>query len=497
MKWPKSLKQNARPQIRELTQTHRLKLLLGIFVCLLILGVFLLNLVTTELGERYRLAFDLTANAAFEAGEETTTLLQSLDQDVEIYVLATEDAYSGSSYFLQAQRMIEHYPRLSPRVNLSYIDYVFDPTFAARYPDLSLSKGDILVVAGERVKQLKIADLFNYNYSDTGDLIIRSSRAEEAMTSAILYVTSGEQVRIAVLTGNGMADMTAFIDLLAANNYDVTEVNLTLDALGDNYDLALLLGPQIDLSEDALSKLDAFLYNDGAYGKTLFYTADVTQDVLPNLEVFLKEWGVIIGEGAVFETTAERTYRYQPYYPVTAYVNENYRDDLIDPSAPVLMPLARPLDLVYTTQGNHQNEILLEFTETSGVRPPEAVDGFTVEQASRWGPMPALILSSTLIRGTAGVTQFRSNILVSASTAMLDTFSIQNTSLSNSEYLLNLFNSLLERTDVMTIQPKSLAGETLSITTRQASTLGTLLAGVLPLAILVTGIAIWLARRYQ
>ena len=88
-----------------------------------------------------RLALDLTANAAFEAGEETKTLLQSLDQDVEIYVLATEDAYSGSSYFLQAQRMMEHYPRLSPRVTLTYIDYVFDPTFAARYPDLSPVEG--------------------------------------------------------------------------------------------------------------------------------------------------------------------------------------------------------------------------------------------------------------------------------------------------------------------------------------------------------------------
>lgn len=493
MKWQKSPPHPTPGQ----AQTRRLQRLLGTFVCLLIAGVFLANVVVTEVSTRYRLAFDLTANAAFEVGEETTTLLKNLEQDVEIFALATEDAYSGSSYFLQAQRMMERYPQLSPHVTLAYIDYVFDPSFAARYPDFTLEKGDILVTAGNRVKQIKFSDLFNYDYTETGNLIIKSSRAEEALTSAVLYVLSDVEARVAVLTGNGMADMTAFIDLLTANNYDVTVVNLTLDDLGDEYDLALLLGPRIDLSEDALAKLDAFLYNDGHYGKTLFYTADVTQEVLPNLEVFLKEWGIVIDQGAVFETTAERTYRYQPYYPVTTYVNEGYRDALRDPSAPVLMPLARPLDLVYTTRGGHQNEILLEFTETSGVRPPEAVEGFTVEQATRWGPMPALILSGNLIRGTTGVTQFRSNIIVAASTAMLDTFSIQNTSLSNSEYLLNLFNTLLDREDVVTIRPKSLAGETLAITTAQIRTLGIVLAGVLPLAILITGVAMWLARRYE
>ena len=123
---------------------------------------------------------------------------------------------------------------------------------------------------------------------------------------------------------------------------------------------------------------------------------------MPNLETFLEEWGLIIDDGAVFETTAERTYQYQPYYPVAEYVDPGYRDRLIDPSSPVLMPLARPLDLVYETRDPNLNEILLQFTETSGVRPSEAVESFSVDQAERWGPMPALILASKRIYGTPG-----------------------------------------------------------------------------------------------
>ncbi len=497
MKGIQALIRKRQTEDRTQQQAPNLKLLFIALVVLMVIGTFLVNLIAIQLGERYPLTLDLTVNAAFEAGEETKALVRSLDRDVEIFVLATEDGFSGSSYLLQAQRMIEQYPSLSPRVTLTYVDYVFDPTFASRYPDLDLSEGDVLVTSGDRTRQLKLADLFNYTYTQGGSPTIESSRAEEAVTSAILHIVSGDPVRVAVLKGNGMAEMTAFIDLLVENNYEVTEVNLVMDTLDDSYDLAILLGPQIDLSEDAINKLDAFLYNDGAYGKTLLYTADVTQDALPNVETFLKEWGVLIEGGAVFETTPERTYKYQPYYPTAAYADETYRNMLIDASAPMLMPLARPLELDFEARGDQVNEVLLQFTETSGVRPSEAVDSFSVEQAERWGPMPALILTSHRDYGTTGTTQSRSNLVVSASTAMLDAFSIQNTSLANSEYLLNLFNDLCERTDVVTIKPKSLAGKTLAINTAQANTLGILLAGVLPFGILATGIVIWLIRRYQ
>ncbi|MCD6284283.1 MAG: Gldg family protein, partial [Anaerolineae bacterium] len=180
MKWTLARRQESPAETQGPVQARRnLKLVVSVLLSLLVVGTFLINVVVMQLGERFMLTVDLTANAAYEAGEETRALLQSLDQDVEIYVLATEDAFGGSPYFLQAQRMIEQYPKLSPRVRLTYVDYVFDPTFASRYPDLTLSQGDVLVVRGDRVKQLQLSDLLNYNYTQSGNLTIHSSRAEE------------------------------------------------------------------------------------------------------------------------------------------------------------------------------------------------------------------------------------------------------------------------------------------------------------------------------
>jgi hypothetical protein len=422
---------------RSLGSARQRRYLFSLLVCLLVIGTLLANSVAAGLGERFHLSYDLTSNAAYRPGDETKAVLRNLDADVEIFVLAAQDTFTSSPYLVQARRMMEQYPGLSPHVRLSYVDYAFDPTFASRYPSLTLSEGNVLVVSGDRVKQLQLAQLFNYTSGETGSLSIQSSRAEEALTSAILFVTGDRQLRVAVLTGNGVASMPAFGQLLEDNNFQLSDVNLTLGALDDSFDIALLLAPEADLAEDVLKKVDAFLYNNGAYGKTLLFTSAVTQGSLPNMNAFLKEWGVVVGDGAVFETTAARTYRYQPYYPVAEYVDEAYRDRLKDSASPVLMPLARPMELLFATRDAYYNEVLLEFSDTSGVRPADAVESFAVDQATRRGPMPALVLASKRIRGTTGVTQFRSNLIVSASTGMLDAFSIQNTSLSNSDYLLS------------------------------------------------------------
>ena len=91
----------------------------------------------------------------------------------------------------------------------------------------------------------------------------------------------------------------------------------------------------------------------------------------------------------------------------------------------------------------------------------------------------------------------QSNVVVTGSVSMLEEVCLQNSSLANSSYLLNLFNTLTQREETVTIAPKSLSGKTLGITTAQVSTLGMVLGGVIPLAILAAGIGVWLYRRYK
>ena len=63
--------------------------------------------------------------------------------------------------------------------------------------------------------------------------------------------------------------------------------------------------------------------------------------------------------------------------------------------------------------------------------------------------------------------------------------------------MVNLFNDLTDKEEGVVIEPKSLAGKTLGITTAQVTRLGVVLGGVIPMAILLCGVGVWLYRRYK
>lgn len=467
-----------------------------ILVVLAVAIMFLLNATMMILSNRYPLRLDLTANSAYEIGDETKTLLNNLTDDINIYVLSTKDSFNGSAYLIQARNIIDQYQKYSDHINLEYIDYEANPAFAAQYPDLTLTIGSILITRGERTKLITLSSLFNYTYDTSGNPVIESSRAEEALTSAIINVLSDTQISVAVLTGNGTTDLSAFVKVLQDNNYEVSYVNMVTESL-DEYDICMLFAPTIDLSEDVLSKIDSFLYNDGKYGRILLYTADVTQPELPNLEGFLQEWGITVEDGSVFETTAERTYRYQPYYPIVDYTSSTYKDKLKDSNSPLLMPLSRPLKVLYEAKDLQYTEVLLSFFETAGLRPGDAGDNFKAQDANEWGPFPAMVLASRRIFDTYGMTKYSSHIIISASTHMFDSAFLYDSSLTNTEYFLNLLNDKLERTDTINIEPKSLSGKVLGITTSESNRLGVVLCVIVPLGILLSGVSIWLIRRYK
>lgn len=469
--------------------------LLIVLICLLLAGVYFLNAVVYQLGQRTSLSLDLTANAAYEIGNDTKTFLDTLDKDVDIYVLSKPNVFSINSYFSQTQHIIEQYPKYSKHINLSYIDSVTDPNFSKKFPDLSLQSYDILVVCGDRVKQLHFNEMFNYSYDSSNNLDIVASRAEEAITAALLNVTSEKQLQVAVLTGNGVSGMSVFTGILTDNNYVVTNVNIATDPLDNTYDIALLLAPQVDLSEDALKKLSDFLYNNGNYGKMLIYTADGSRLSMPNMNTFLKEWGIAVGDGMILEMDANRAYQ-NPYNPIADYVDTNYKNLLIDSSMPMLMPVAHPLQKLYDSKDNYANDVLLQFGATSKLVPSDTNSNFDINKAQN-GPFPAMLLCTKTIYDNSGAEKAKSEVLVSSSTEMLDSYCLQNSSLSNSKYLINVLNSIFEQKASVNIQSKSLAGMTLSVTTAQSGTIGILLFVVLPLVILVSGIGIWLVRRYK
>lgn len=479
----------------------------SVFAALALAGLLiavLLNIAFGVLADRCSLAIDLTRGDVFGLSDETVSYIKSLKQPVSIQVLATEKRFAdNSAYNAQANEIMRQFARCSDMVSLSYVDYVANPTFAARHPDLSMKHGDILVSSGERERLVKTEELFNYTYGANGEIAIQSSRAEEAILSAVLSLTSDKIPGAAVIIGHGEHISKPFLRLLTDNNYTVTEAKLLTGGIPEGTKAAMLFAPASDLSPEEIEMLDAFLKNGGKYGKTLFYCAAPQQPPLPNLESFLAEWGVAVGDGLVFETDEKRVYiakdAPQPFYAVADYANEKYASMMASTDIPMLVPVSRPLELLFSRQEHYYTETLLEFGASSGVRPSDAEEGFTADDAVRRGPMPALALCSRRVYDTqnAGVVKASSQVLVSGSVEMLDNYAVGNPSFANAQYIIHVLNSLCERSDPIVVTPKSLAGSAPNFTQAEADRLGVLFALVIPAVVLASGLAVWLFRRHK
>lgn len=476
----------------------------SIIICAAFL--FLVNAILYLLAQNYTfLNIDLTRDKLFVLSPTTVDFIKSLDKDVTIYILATEDNFADTSaYNAQANQVFRQFQKNGPKISLVYVDYVKNPSFAAAYPDLMMKQGDILVTCNKtnaaagtaRRVLVKTEELFNYSGTQRQNMTIVSSRAEEAIYTAILSVTSDRPLKAAIISGHGEYAIDAFIKVLEKNNYEMSAINLVSGTIDPSFDMAFIIAPRQDFGETELNTLDNFLYNSGNYGKTIFYCASADQPELPNIATFLREWGATIGDGVVFETNEQRVYNYQPFYAVADYAEDEFSSLLQINTKPVLVPVCRPLVKNFDYRNNYSTKVLLEFSASTGVRPSNAPAGFKADDATIRGPLPALILCRySLMDRSTGKPDKVSNILVSGSAVMLDSLAVDNPSFSNTEYLVNIFNRLSSRIDIIPLAPKSFTGSGLNLPRLTVNIIGLAFIVILPLLILATGITIWIKRK--
>ena len=74
---------------------------------------------------------------------------------------------------------------------------------------------------------------------------------------------------------------------------------------------------------------------------------------------------------------------------------------------------------------------------------------------------------------------------------------LNSKSVANAEYVMNMLNTLTERSDVITVAPKELGGSELGINQLQANIISAVLVYVIPILIIVAGLVSWLRRRHK
>lgn len=464
----------------------------------LILAVLIIvNVISSILVERFPLKLDLTNEKAFQLTEESNKIIDTVKTPIAITVLYNEaDFIALDEYAAQANEMFKNYAKRNSNIIVTYEDAVKNPGTLTKYSDISAAVGDVVVETDTRQIKVKFQDLFNFNTSSSGQQTIASSNAEKRITSAILSVMSDNQPVVSFLSGHNEQELPGLEDLLKTNNFSVEKNTIALSGLNMDSSIVVISAPEKDYTAEELKDLDTYLYNGGEYGKVVLYYGNSLVGALPKLQQFLADWGIVVGDGTVFETDSANLLSNNAYLAKINYSDTDYAGSLANNTTlfPIINSSANLSEGALSAGNNITVKELLKFSAGSAIRPSDATDSWNPSSAERKERPAGLLGMSTAIKN--GQYAIHSYVVAFGSHSFVDSTYLSNPTFSNSEYTLQLINKLLGREDQLGIFAKSLSSSYLDMTAQQSNIIWILFAFVLPAMILVYGVYVFIRRRH-
>ncbi len=501
----KAAKKSARRSKRELkARAFRRGWFSIVLVVLFIAAMVLVNFIAVTLTEKIpALTIDTTGKDSFELSKETLEYLPSLKDNIKITVLSDEKAYKeGGEYYIQANSLLHEYENKSDKITLEYVDMASNPTFSSKYPDETLSYYGVIVESDKGYKYIKENDMFDVQMDyNTYNYYIAGSKVEEAITSAILYVTLDDKPKVTFVSDINSEDYTYFKNYLESNGFETDEMSPAFGAIPEDTQILVLFAPSVDLDEKFVDSISDYLLNGGEYGKQLMYLPSGELLDTPNIDSLIEEWGIEVDNGYALENdTNYMAPMGGGYYLFAAqYADQTYNAKMKNKDLPfcVIGGYTKPLNVLDTT---NVTSLLTLSDQSTILYASETAD----EPVSDPVSSPNLVIGAIAKKGTtasddtdssASETKESHIVVIGSSVAMSETL-LKSNVYGNSTYILSAFNTLVNREDVgVSIEAKSLENPALGITSAQIFTLGTIFIIAIPVGVLIAGIVIFVKRR--
>lgn len=487
-----------------------------VFTAIITAIVIVVNLIAQNVSEKYDLTLDLTDNDLFKISDETVNYLSNVNKKVQIIVLAEKSLFEDREiYYKQASEIIQKYALYNDNISVEYIDMNKNPNYVSKFKDLyqgDLTEGSIVVYRegtgendSDRIKVLSLNDMFTTSTDSQGNVTVTQSNAEQVLTSAVMYVTDANPKK-AVLVKSDMPQSVYYsaqsiINMLDSNGYDLDSVDLlTADLDIENTDLLLILSPLNDFNSTVINKISDFLYNDGKLGKNVLYMANYDQNDTKNIDSFLEEWGLKLGDSYIAESDSSASQTVNIYglqsaikSSIGVISNDDYKDMVSDTSLPIAVPVSRPIELLWETNGDRETSTILTTSDTSALVPLDADSNFDISTAVT-GSQNVVAMGTKYIFDENNE-KITSNVLVMGSAFMSDIYITSDTSYNNGEFILNTINKTTGKSQGITIVPKSLAISTIQISEAQQVGIRNVVVFAIPLVIVMIGIIVYARRR--
>lgn len=442
------------------------------------------NLGFNYVPEQYS-SFDLTQNRLYALTQETKDFLADLSEDVTIYVLEEE----GVQYDEMESRLVKTLELMQERsdhIQVTYVSPTKNPNFYQNYTQEPLGSGSLIVEGEKRNKVVDFEDIYTYemdyytySYQTTG------YDGEGQIVSAIAYVTTEDMPVFYAVGGHGELELEEkFVNAIEKENVSCEQLMLySVDEIPEDAQGVILNAPTGDYSEDDAKKVIEYLKKGG----NALIIPTMAEGEMTNFKTILDFYSISEVEGTIVEQ--DRNFYYQnPYYLFpkveSTEVTEALTDSLI--FAPFSMGLSYDdlqEDVLYTplltTSGSAFSKT--DLTDTSDYsRGTNDIDGpFVVSVEVEKSTEDGNISHAFVVGGE------------SLFTGLADDMAPGN----NVKFFGSMISHMADHEISVTVPVKSLAMPNLTFKAQTANTAMILCVVVIPLAMLIAGLVIWLRRR--
>ena len=449
-----------------------------VFACV---AAVLVNLTAGKLPSQY-LKYDVSDQKLFTTGDQTAEIVKGLDEDITLYLIAQQGSEDAT-----LQELLDRYAGLSSHIKVETKDPVLYPNFVSQYTSENLSENSVLVVGQNRSKAVDYYDIYQYSMDySTYSSSLSSFDGEGQITSAIAYVTAEDMPVVYTLTGHDEAELsTTVASSIEKENIELKSLSLlTEEAVPEDAKAVIIYGAISDISEAEKNKLEAYMEQGGQIMLLLGYTDKDT----PNLDSLLDDYGIVLADGLVLEGDSQHHLPNYPYYLLPDIQSSAYTSDVS--SRYVLLAFAQGMTEAADISENLTYESLLTTSAKSYSKTNLESENLEQEAADITGPFDlGAVVTKTIDENV------EAKLVVFSSETLLDEQVDSMVSGGNSTLFLNVMSQLVDHERTVSIEPKSMSTEYLTVPAGSAIFWGILTIILIPLLLLATGGIIWFGRR--
>ncbi|WP_417427598.1 Gldg family protein [Hominenteromicrobium sp.] len=477
-----------------------------VFTVVFIAVIIVINVLVSALTTRFpSMNFDLTKEGLNTLSDEATDVAKEIVNETTIYIIGSEDAIRGdevySNYSLkysQVANLADRLHELNDKIKVEYIDPDMNPQFISDYAGDSLTTGKVMVKTDKRHKTLAVTDLFSIQQDSSTGQYNYYSKVDGALANALYLVNLDTVPVVAFATGHNEMltvsdNLSTFTGMLNDNNFEVKEFNMLTDEIPEDASIVVLGTPTTDYTSDELSKLEAYLGDEKmASSRTLYVMTapNAGWSSMPNLSSFLAEWGMEPQSQEVLESNTNNTLYNMPY-AIFANVTDSVLSKTYDN---VVKVQAAPVKRLFTANNDISTYSVIETSDTAYLSNDEKVletpetDTYTILAfAQRYMDNQGKICANVVVDGCAADFYDGSSLL-------------GNSTFGNKDATLDLIKNLTGTTDTrvgLTVNQTQTNTMDISASSAVTWSIGMMLFTiVVPVAVLVIGLVIFLRRRH-